>query len=111
MSPPTFQIHYFSTASSYTRKQTESFPAPFPLPKLFDLLESRYPGIKEKVLVSCAVSVGLDYVDVAVADTNAAKLDGKDGKEEGGEGVVQGEEVRIIEPGEEVAIIPPVSSG
>ncbi|OJD16038.1 hypothetical protein AJ78_03751 [Emergomyces pasteurianus Ep9510] len=97
MSLSTFQIHYFSTASSYTKKQTESLPAPLPLPKLFDLLESRYPGIKEKVLVSCAVSVGLEYVDVDVIN-----VDGKDVKQT---------EVRIIEPGEEVAIIPPVSSG
>ncbi|PGH11178.1 hypothetical protein AJ79_05020 [Helicocarpus griseus UAMH5409] len=93
----TFQIHYFSTASSYTKKQTESLPAPLPLPKLFDLLESRYPGIKERVLVSCAVSVGLEYVDV----------DGN-GDEDGGKG---GGAARVIGPGEEVAIIPPVSSG
>ncbi|KAK2787498.1 hypothetical protein FQN52_007216 [Onygenales sp. PD_12] len=86
--PQTFQIHYFSTASSYTHKQTESLPAPCPLHKLFDLLEARYPGIKEKVLVSCAVSVGLEYVDV----------DGEMG-------------MRMIGAGEEVAIIPPVSSG
>ncbi|PGH32253.1 hypothetical protein GX50_04984 [[Emmonsia] crescens] len=97
MSPSTFQIHYFSTASAYTKKQTESLPAPLPLPKLFDLLESRYPGIKEKVLEGCAVSVGLDYVDVDVINV--------DGKE------VEQDEVRMIGPGEEVAIIPPVSSG
>ncbi|OAX80588.1 hypothetical protein ACJ72_05077 [Emergomyces africanus] len=99
--PSTFQIHYFSTASAYTRKQTESLPAPLPLPKLFDLLESRYPGIKEKVLVSCAVSVGLEYVDV---DVDVRNVDGK--KED-----VDPADVRVIGPGEEVGIIPPVSSG
>ncbi|EEH48271.1 uncharacterized protein PADG_04355 [Paracoccidioides brasiliensis Pb18] len=100
MAPPTFQIHYFSTASSYTKKQTESLPAPLPLSKLFDLLESRYPGIKEKVLVSCAVSVGLEYVDV---DADVVNVDGKERKD--------ARDVRMIGPGEEVAIIPPVSSG
>ncbi|EEH36419.1 molybdopterin synthase small subunit CnxG [Paracoccidioides lutzii Pb01] len=100
MTPPTFQIHYFATASSYTKKQTETLPAPLPLSKLFDLLESRYPGIKEKVLVSCAVSVGLEYVDV---DADVVNVDGKERKD--------ARDVRIIGPGEEVAIIPPVSSG
>lgn len=82
-----FQIHYFSTASSYTNKHSESLPAPLPLARLFDTLESRYPGIREAVLRSCGVSVGDEYVDV-----------------EDGEGVV-------IQAGDEVAIIPPVSSG
>ncbi|KAK2744917.1 hypothetical protein FQN55_006479 [Onygenales sp. PD_40] len=94
--PQTFQIHYFSTASSYTHRQTESLPAPCPLHKLFDLLEARYPGIKEKVLVSCAVSVGLEYVDVDGGDVG--DVDGEMG-------------MRMIGAGEEVAIIPPVSSG
>ena len=82
-----FQIHYFSTASSYTNKHSEPLPAPLPLARLFDTLESKYPGIHETVLQSCGVSVGDEYVDV-----------------EEGEGVV-------IQAGDEVAIIPPVSSG
>lgn len=82
-----FQIHYFSTASSYASKHSESLPAPLPLTRLFDTLESKYPGIREAVLRSCGVSVGDEYVDV-----------------EDGEGVV-------IQAGDEVAIIPPVSSG
>lgn len=87
-----FQIHYFSTASSYTTKNTESLPAPLPLASLFDTLEARYPGIRENVLGSCGVSVGDEYVDVAGDD------------DKGGGGMV-------IEAGMEVAIIPPVSSG
>ncbi|KAL4862252.1 hypothetical protein BDV12DRAFT_179085 [Aspergillus spectabilis] len=87
---PTFQIHYFSTASSYTGKSTERLPAPLPLSQLFEVLEARYPGIKERVLGSCSVAVGDEYVDV----------DGDDG-----------EDGKVIGEGEEVAIIPPVSSG
>ncbi|PYH64127.1 MoaD/ThiS family protein [Aspergillus vadensis CBS 113365] len=87
---PTFQIHYFASASTYTGKQSERLPAPLPLPRLFDTLESMYPGIKEKVLSSCGVSLGDEYVDV-------------DGEGDG--------EVVVIKPGDEVAVIPPVSSG
>ncbi|RDH35789.1 Molybdopterin synthase sulfur carrier subunit [Aspergillus welwitschiae] len=83
----TFQIHYFASASTYTGKQTERLPAPLPLPQLFDTLESMYPGIKEKVLTSCGVSLGDEYVDVE-ADIQV-----------------------VIQPGDEVAVIPPVSSG
>jgi molybdopterin converting factor small subunit len=84
---PTFHIHYFSTATTYTGKQSESFPAPLPLNQLFDVLECKYPGMKEKVLSSCGISLGEEYVDVNDC-----------------EGVV-------IESGNEVAVIPPVSSG
>jgi molybdopterin converting factor small subunit len=92
--PPTFQIHYFASASTYTGKNTERLPAPLPLSSLFNTLEALYPGIKEKVLVSCSVSLGDEYVDVEV-----------DGGAEGSERSV------VIGDGDEVAIIPPVSSG
>lgn len=84
-----FQIHYFSIASSYTGKNSESLPAPLPLSQLFETLETRYPGIREQVLSSCGVSVGDEYVDV------------EDAEDAG----------RVIQAGDEVAIIPPVSSG
>ena len=83
----TFTIHYFATASQYTSKDTEHLPAPLPLSHLFPLLEQRYPGIQSKVLCSCGVSLNGEYVDL----------------EEDGE--------RVIGVGEEVAIVPPVSSG
>ena len=95
---PTFQILYFASASSYTGKSNETLPAPLPLSKLFPLLEERYPGITEKVLSSCTVSVGLEYVDIPSVED--------DGIEGGRE-----REGRVIGEGEEVAIIPPVSSG
>lgn len=85
----TFQIHYFASASSYTQRETEAFPAPVRLSQLFPLLEDKYPGIQEKVLNSCSVALGGEYVDPEEGD----------------------EKDRVIAPGEEVAIIPPVSSG
>lgn len=69
----------------------EELPAPLPLSKLFDTLEEKYSGIKAKVLESCLVTINLEYVNVP-----------EDGAGEGG---------LIIKEGDEVAIIPPVSSG
>lgn len=94
----TFQIHYFSTASTYTHKTTETLPAPLPLSQLFPLLESKYPGITEKVLGSCAVSLGVEYVDPSPSSSSVS------GDTGGDTGVV-------IKDGDEVGIIPPVSSG
>ncbi|KAJ6788426.1 hypothetical protein PWT90_07350 [Aphanocladium album] len=85
-------VLYFAGASSYTGKESETFPAPAPLAQLFADMEARYPGIRARVLDSCLVTVNLDYVDVP-------KTNGDDG-----EGVV-------IKAADEVAIIPPVSSG
>jgi len=85
-----FNILYFASASSYTNKQYESLPTPLPLSKLFGALEERYEGMKSKVLESCLVTVNLDYVDIP-AEGEADTV--------------------IIEEGDEVAIIPPVSSG
>ncbi|KAJ6015894.1 Molybdopterin synthase sulfur carrier subunit [Penicillium herquei] len=83
----TFTIHYFATASQYTTKNTESLPAPLQLSLLFPLLEERYPGIREKVLASCGISLEGEYVDIEEDATT------------------------VIQAGNEVAIIPPVSSG
>jgi molybdopterin converting factor small subunit len=83
----TFTIHYFATASQYTTKNTESLSAPLPLSDLFNQLEKHYPGIVEKVLSSCGVSLNGEYVDVK-EDVDV-----------------------VILSGAEVAIIPPVSSG
>ncbi|KAK4231776.1 hypothetical protein QBC38DRAFT_451013 [Podospora fimiseda] len=83
-----FNILYFASASSYTMTNAESLPAPLPLSKLFGLLEERYKGIKQNVLESSLVTVNLTYVDV--------EGDGED---------------MVIKEGDEVAIIPPVSSG
>jgi molybdopterin converting factor small subunit len=86
-----FQIHYFASAASFTGKQSESLPAPLPLAGLFPLLEGKYPGITQRVLRSCSVSVGLDYVDVPEEKSDESGV--------------------MIQAGDEVGIIPPVSSG
>ncbi|OAA64990.1 molybdopterin synthase small subunit CnxG [Cordyceps fumosorosea ARSEF 2679] len=82
-------VLYFAGASSYAGRDSESFPAPVPLGQLLAAVEARHPGIRGAVLDACLVTVNLDYVDVPAA---------------GDEGV-------LIQTADEVAIIPPVSSG
>ncbi len=89
-----FNILYFASAGSYTSKNVEALPAPLPLNKLFATLEERYKGIKENVLDNSLVTINLAYVDVP-----------------GDEDEESSDEVVMIKEGDEVAIIPPVSSG
>jgi molybdopterin converting factor small subunit len=86
-----FSILYFAAASTFTKKTSEHVPAPVMARDLFAKLDERYPGIKDRVLASCAVTVNLEYID----------LDGEDAADVN----------REIMEGDEVAIIPPVSSG
>lgn len=86
-----FNILYFASASSFTSKEFETLPAPLPLWKLFDILDERHSGFKDKILSSCLVTVNLDYVDIPDANNESSTA--------------------MIEDGDEVAIIPPVSSG
>ncbi|KAK3073468.1 hypothetical protein LTR53_004956 [Teratosphaeriaceae sp. CCFEE 6253] len=90
--PGHFTLLYFASATSFTRKQHDFLPAPLPLSELYAAVEKLYPGFGEKVLNSSALTVNLDYVDV------------EDDAEKGEKGLVIGE-------GDEVAVIPPVSSG
>ena len=83
-----FSILYFAAASTFTGKTSEHLPTPVQAGRLFNLLEDKYPGIRDKVLSSCALTVNLEYVDVAEEDAD-----------------------RQIGEGDEVAVIPPVSSG
>ncbi|MCJ1436207.1 hypothetical protein MMC27_005585 [Xylographa pallens] len=94
--PPagSFTLLYFASASTFTRKTSEHIPAPLGASKLFEVLEERYPGFHKKVLSSCAVTINLEYIDIETDpgdDTSKAE--------------------QIIQEGDEVAIIPPVSSG
>ncbi|KAI0523730.1 molybdopterin synthase sulfur carrier subunit [Xylaria bambusicola] len=90
-----FNVLYFASASSFTSKEYDVLPAPLAIGKLFDALEERHSGIKERILSSCLVTVNLNYVDVPSNDSEDASSEA---------GVV-------IQEGDEVAIIPPVSSG
>jgi len=87
--PPTghFSILYFASAASFTNKSSDDFAAPLKLSTLFVQLENMYPDINTKILHSCALTVNLEYIDM---DADAGML---------------------INEGDEVAIIPPVSSG
>ena len=91
-----FRLLYFASAASYTRKSLDDVPAPLALTDLFAHLEKLYPGIRQAVLSSSAVTVNLDYVDV------------EDQQSVGG---CQRSDATVIHEGDEVAIIPPVSSG
>jgi len=90
--PGHFTLLYFAAATSFTHKQHDFFAAPLPVAQLYDDLEKQYAGMKEKVLGSSALTVNLDYVEV---------------EEETG----KGDKGLVIQAGDEVAIIPPVSSG
>ncbi|RDW67786.1 molybdopterin synthase sulfur carrier subunit [Coleophoma cylindrospora] len=85
-----FTILYFASASSHTSKSSEFIAAPLPISKLFPKLEDQYQGFKAKVLDSSLVTVNLEYVDIPDTPTD---------------------DEFIIKEGDEVAIIPPVSSG
>jgi len=87
-----FTVLYFAAASSITQRSQEHFPAPMTIGELFDRLDTTYSGIKERVIASSAVTINLDYVDVDEAGSD------------------RGLQMKIQE-GDEVAIIPPVSSG
>lgn len=87
--PPSghFSILYFASAASFTNKSSDHFAAPMMISTLFDQLESMYPDINQTILHSCALTVNLEYIDL---DTDADML---------------------VKEGDEVAVIPPVSSG
>lgn len=90
--PGSFNILYFATATSYTKRSYDTLAAPLPVTELFEKLDEMYPGMKAKVLESCALTVNLDYVDL---DEESEK----------------GSSALVIKEGDDAAIIPPVSSG
>lgn len=86
-----FKLLYFASASSYTKKKSDILEAPLPLSELFSSLEKLYPGIGDRVLSSSAVTINMEYVEVNPEEAKESSY--------------------IIKEGDEVAIIPPVSSG
>ena len=91
--PGHFSLLYFASASSFTKKAWEHIAAPLEAAKLFEVLENKYAGFRKKVLNSCAVTINLEYIDIERDEDDGEMLQ------------------RIILEGDEVAIIPPVSSG
>ena len=85
-----FKVLYFASAKDATGLSSEDLAFPqnaqtMSIQQLFALLESKYPKLKQKkILSSVAVAVNLEYVEV------------EDG---------------VLGEGDEVAIIPPVSGG
>ena len=117
-----FTVLLFASASSYAGLETLSLPAPSTLRDVFTQLESKFPGITEKVLLSSAVTVNLEYVDFDVDELERQGNNGEGGKGEileggatGGQEAKTGAEGEgldmVINKGDEVGIIPPVSSG
>ncbi|KAI4618920.1 hypothetical protein J4E83_005871 [Alternaria metachromatica] len=82
-----FSILYFAAASTFTGKTSEHLPAPVRARDVFAMLEERYPGIRDKVLSSCAMTINMEYVDV-----------GEDDAEDANKQIVEGDEVAIIPP-------------
>lgn len=87
-----FTVLYFAAAASYTCRLHDFFDAPIRSDKLFEVLEERYANITDRVLSSCAIAVNLEYIG-------------------NGDGKVDDISCIDIQAGDEVAIIPPVSSG
>ncbi|KIW54718.1 hypothetical protein PV05_07060 [Exophiala xenobiotica] len=100
----TFTLLLFASASTYTGIETLTLPAPTTLRELFRLLEGKFPGITDKVLKSSAVTVNLEYVDSFEPEDLGKEELRRQGED--GEGLDT-----VIRQGDEVGIIPPVSSG
>ena len=94
--PGHFTILYFAFAATFTKKTFEHLPAPLEASQLSERLESMYPGIKQRVLDSSAITVNLNYIEL---------------EEDLGEDSNHSLSTLVIKEGDEVAIIPPVSSG
>jgi molybdopterin converting factor subunit 1 len=84
------KVLYFASAKDAAGIKAENIPFPglsesLSIQDLFQVLESRHSKLKEKkILSSVAVAVNLEYVDISAG---------------------------TVKPGDEVAIIPPVSGG
>lgn len=82
-----FKVLYFAAAQSYTHRESETLSAPLTITQLFEILEKKYEGIGQKVLGHCKIAVNWEYVDL------------------------ESEMELVIKAGDEVGVIPPVSSG
>jgi molybdopterin synthase sulfur carrier subunit len=96
-------ILFFAAASTYTAQESTTLRAGVTLRQLLSDLEARYPGFTAKIVSGSAITVNLEYVEF-----DADQLSKEDAASENDtqEGLGM-----IIQPGDEVGIIPPVSSG
>ncbi|KEF56986.1 uncharacterized protein A1O9_07176 [Exophiala aquamarina CBS 119918] len=113
----TFTLLLFATAASYTDTESLSLPGPTTLGDVFQTLETRFPGFLRKILAGAAVTLNLEYVDVGFPQGEA---DSESELESQAEAMAWpwaewkstlegwGTAVKI---GDEVGVIPPVSSG
>ncbi|KIW81347.1 hypothetical protein Z517_04372 [Fonsecaea pedrosoi CBS 271.37] len=107
----TFTLLLFASASTFAGGvETLRLPGPTTLRGVFEALEARFPGMRDAVLRSAAVTVNLEYVDVD-PDIDASAGQKRDG-DVGGDATDKGDGLdMVINAGDEVGIIPPVSSG
>ena len=90
-----FTVLYFASAASFTRRDRDLFPAPMTIDHLCKALEKSYPGITKAILQSSAMTLNLEYINTD------AELFNED----------MANTATLIREADEVAIIPPVSSG
>lgn len=106
----TFTLLLFASASTYADNlESLTLPAPTTPAALFDALEHRFPGIKKRVLSSAALTVNLEYVEMEVDGEGNVLRAVMEDQELGGDG--KGDKEVVIREGDEVAVVPPVSSG
>lgn len=84
--PGHFLLLFFAASRTCAGREKDILPAPMTMAALRKHLGQQYPGM-EAILEASALTINLEYVD----------------EDEGSEVVIKG--------GDEVAIIPPVSSG
>ncbi|OAL29151.1 hypothetical protein AYO20_09304 [Fonsecaea nubica] len=110
----TFTLLLFASASTFAGGvETLRLPAPTTLRGVFDALEAQFPGMRDAVLRSAAVTVNLEYIDVdpdidANANAAATAAGQKRDGDVGGDATDKGDGLdMVINAGDEVGIIPP----
>lgn len=94
--PGYFRVLYFAAAATFTGRDWDDIKIPVRLHDLPGVLEKAHPGFREAILTSCAITLNLEYVDLSDFNTDEARENPSD---------------TIIQSGDEIAVIPPVSSG